>query len=89
MLEIYGTRGSISVSDGKLRIKLLYPPFEKLEHKKSAGNLYKPQLEHFSRCVDGKEETITPGIAGLRNIQIITAAYESARTGKAVSISTH
>ena len=56
------------------------------EKSESAGNLYKPQLEQFSRCLDGKEETIAPGMAGLKNIQVISAAYESARTGKIISI---
>jgi len=88
MLEIYGTNGSVIVSSGgewKLKTYLGDSVQEKL---KPHENLYKPQVEHFSRCIDGEAEPLAPGIAGLKNIQIISAAYESARTGQAVSVST-
>ncbi len=83
MLEIYGTKGSVWVSGGKLKVCVDDNLQEKSE---SAGNLYKPQLEHFSRCLGGEEDTIAPGMAGLKNIQVISAAYESARTGRIISI---
>jgi len=83
-LEIYGTKGSILVSGGKMKI---YINDEVREESRSAGNLYTALAEHFGRCMDGEEEPIAPGIAGLKNIQIISSAYESAKTGGVVSIS--
>jgi predicted dehydrogenase len=56
------------------------------EEFKPYGNLYTVQVEHFGRCIDGQEAPIAPGIAGLKNIQITSAAYESARTGSIVGL---
>jgi len=82
-LEIYGTKGSALVDGGKMKI---YIDGDVREESRPAGNLYTPLVEHFGRCMDDKEEPIAPGIAGLKNVQIISAAYESVRTGKVVSI---
>jgi predicted dehydrogenase len=83
MLEIYGTDASVFVTGGKMRLHTDDGVKEKSE---SSENLYKLQLEHFSRFVDGIEEAVSPGIAGLNNIQIISSAYESAKTGRIISI---
>ena len=82
-LEIYGTKGSILVSGGRMKI---YINDDVREESRSAGNLYTVLVEHFGRCMNGEEEPIAPGIAGLKNIQIISAAYESAKTGSAKGI---
>ena len=82
-LEIYGTKGSILVAGGKTKI---YVDDSVREESTPSENLYTALVEHFSRCIDGEEEPIAPGIAGLKNIQIISAAYESVRTGRTISI---
>lgn len=88
MLEVYGTKGSafVTVTSSQQWGSRIYIHDSVRSDLKPYENLYKPQVEHFSRCVSNKEETITPGIAGLKNIQVISAAYESARTGKFVSL---
>lgn len=49
--------------------------------------MYAAEIDHFSRCIiEGKEPEIS-GEAGLWNMKIISACYESAKTGKAVKIS--
>ena len=48
-------------------------------------DLYQYQFEAFARCVTEGEEPIVTGIDGLRTNQILAAAYESDRTGRAVS----
>ena len=83
MLEICGTKGSVFVSGGK--IKTCINDSVK-EEPMIGGNFYKMQVEHFSRFIAGEEEPIAPGIAGLKNIQIISAAYESVRTDRIISI---
>lgn len=45
------------------------------------------QTDYFSDCVINDRQPITPGEEGLRDIRIIEAIYESARTGKAVDLS--
>ncbi len=87
VLEIYGTDGGVWVyNDDGWKIKLttsdesqtVSSPFE---------DLYQYQFEHFARCVTEDEEPIVTGIDGLRTNQILAAAYESDRTGRAVSCS--
>jgi predicted dehydrogenase len=44
------------------------------------------QMEHFSECVQTGRQVRTPGEEGLRDIRIIQAIYDSAKTGKPVRI---
>jgi len=83
MLEIYGSKGTVLITGGKVRI---YIGDDVRELSGTSENLYTPQVEHFVRYINGKEDPVAPGMAGLKNIQIISAAYESARTGRIVSI---
>ena len=85
VLEVYGTDGWVWVyNDDGWKIKrstngdsqIINSPFE---------DLYQYQFEHFARCVTAGEEPIVTGIDGLRTNRILAAAYESDRTGKAVS----
>ncbi len=84
MLEIYGTKGTALVTGGSEWTLNLYLGDSTQEESKPYKNLYKLLLEHFSKCLEDKEGSITSGIAGLKNIQIISAAYESATTGRTV-----
>jgi len=83
MLEIYGSKGTVLITGGKVRI---YIGDDVRELSGTSENLYTLQVEHFVRYINGKEDPVAPGMAGLKNIQIISAAYESARTGRIVSI---
>jgi predicted dehydrogenase len=40
------------------------------------------QMDDFAICLKNKEESRIPGEMGLRDVQIISAIYDSARTGK-------
>jgi predicted dehydrogenase len=44
------------------------------------------EMDDFAQCVLQDKQTRTPGEEGLRDIRIIMAAYESARTGKPVKV---
>jgi predicted dehydrogenase len=44
------------------------------------------EMEHMSDCVTNNKEPLTPGEEGLRDMRIITAIYESARTGKTIKL---
>ena len=85
VIEIYGTDGWVWVyNDDGWKIKLssggesqiIESPFE---------DLYQFQFEHFARCVTQGEQPIVTGTDGLRTNAILAAAYESDRTGKAIS----
>lgn len=44
------------------------------------------QMDDFAICLKNKEKSRVAGEMGLRDVQIITAIYESARTGKKVKL---
>ena len=46
------------------------------------------QMDDFAQCVLNNREISVPGELGRRDMQIITAIYESTRTGKPVSVKT-
>jgi predicted dehydrogenase len=45
------------------------------------------EMEHMSDCVMNNKDPLTAGEEGLKDIRIIVAIYESAKTGKTVKIS--
>jgi predicted dehydrogenase len=45
------------------------------------------QMDDFANCVMNNKKSKVPGEMGLRDVKILTAIYESARTGKKVSLS--
>jgi predicted dehydrogenase len=47
---------------------------------------YISELSHFLACVRGDETVATSGIAGKRTLELILAARESSKTGKAVAL---
>jgi predicted dehydrogenase len=49
-------------------------------------NEFATEMDYFSDCVTNNKEIRTPGEEGLRDLKIIEACYEAARTGKAVKI---
>lgn len=44
------------------------------------------EMDHLSQCVMEDKEPLTPGEEGLRDITLIMAIYEAARTGKIVKV---
>jgi predicted dehydrogenase len=44
------------------------------------------EMDHMSQCVMENKEPLTPGEEGLRDIALMMAIYESARTGKTVKV---
>jgi predicted dehydrogenase len=44
------------------------------------------EMDHMSQCVMDNKEPLTPGEEGLRDIALMMAIYEAARTGKTVKV---
>jgi len=44
------------------------------------------EMDHMSQCVMQNTNPLTPGEEGLRDLKIMTAIYEAARTGKTVTL---
>ena len=82
VLEIYGTQGSlflgrdlrIVTTDGEEAEAVVFPDY------------YSGLLKNFADCVQGKAEPIASGMDGLRNIEVIAAAYQSGWEGRFVGI---
>lgn len=49
-------------------------------------DMFAAQLDDFARCVMEKRPSIVSGEEGLRDVRVMTAIYESIRTGRAVKI---
>jgi predicted dehydrogenase len=47
------------------------------------------EMDDFAQCVLQDKQSRTPGEEGLRDIKIMLAAYESAQTGKPVTLADH
>ena len=87
VIEIYGTDGWVWVyNDDGWKIKLSVNSESQLIESQFE-DLYQLQFEHFARCVMGEEQPIVTGADGLCTNRILAAAYESDRTGKAISCS--
>jgi predicted dehydrogenase len=44
------------------------------------------EMDFFAQCIREGKDPRTPGEEGLRDMRVITALYESAKTGKAVKV---
>lgn len=66
-------------SDGK---EIRYPEVDAL------GDYYQfaAEMDDFAQCILNNGPTKVPGEEGLRNVKIMMAIYEAARTGKTVSL---
>jgi predicted dehydrogenase len=67
------SRNQGSRSDGK---PLSFPPIDP----------FAAQLDDFARCIMEERPSIVSGEEGLRDVRVMTAIYESIRTGRAVRI---
>ena len=56
------------------------------EKKFDEKNHFAIEMDYFSDCIQNNKVPKTPGEEGLRDLRIITAIYEAARTGKTVSL---
>ena len=50
-------------------------------------NHFAGELDHFAECILNDTAPLTPGEEGLKDMRIITAIYEAARTGRTVTLS--
>jgi len=56
------------------------------ERQHPAIDQFQTEMDHFSGCIQDGTDTATPGEEGLRDLRIMMAIYESARSGKPVAL---
>jgi UDP-N-acetylglucosamine 3-dehydrogenase len=66
----------LTIEDEKETVQPRYPWQEPL----------KLELQHFARCVLGKEKPLITGIDGFKALQIAEAALKSSKTGKVIQL---
>lgn len=82
VLEIYGTKGSLFLGR---ELSLVTEKGEETEAI-TFPDYYSGLLTNFRDCVSGKSEPIASGLDGLRNIEVIEAAYLSGKEGRHISL---
>lgn len=99
-VEVFGSRGyayttgSVGQSSkGTLVARRLPEGSEDLSQMTEAEvpldldqNMYQAEFEAFGEAIESNAEPPVNGEVGLRNMKLITAAYQSARTGRIISV---
>ncbi len=81
-LEIYGSEGSIMIGSNGLRYQTKRSrEWVVVEKEKKTLDSIGKEVSHFVQCVQNEEQPIASGIDGLRALEVIEAAYESANQG--------
>jgi predicted dehydrogenase len=44
------------------------------------------EMDHMSECVTESKDPLTPGEEGLRDLKLMMAIYEAAKTGRTVKV---
>lgn len=57
-----------------------------LERELPTRDHFALEMDHMSQCVMDNKEPLTPGEEGLKDISLMMAIYEAARSGKAVKV---
>ena len=87
--RVYGTRGQLESEPlqgysgnrlfqvrGRERQEVQYEPV----------NHFAAEMDHLCQCIKNDQKPLAPGEEGLKDMKVIEAAYESARTGKPIKI---
>lgn len=88
--QLYGTRGfgqlfpTLVKDEGGRQSDDPSFPHPRADH--SPQSLYDDQLAYFVDCIRKEQTPVPGGLEGWTNMRVVDAAYESARTGKAVNI---
>ena len=91
-LRVDGTGGHLTMdTSSTIRVKRLGQPASELEYERErknfAGDCVFFLQRHFVDCMRSGREFESSGPDYLKNVRIVDAAYESARTGSAVRLS--
>jgi predicted dehydrogenase len=92
--QLYGVKGFAQLFPTRLevirkkeeRIEVIESGFEFPREEHCPQSLYDKQMRYFVACIEKKIIPVPGGMEGLVNMQVVDAAYESARTGKVVEV---
>jgi predicted dehydrogenase len=87
---IIGTRGSLAVPTMRLHVydrdedRSWFKPFRTRRETVTHADPLANQIEHFAAVIRGEAEPLVTCRDGLRNLRVVDAIVEAARTGRAV-----
>ncbi len=92
--QLYGTQGFGQLFPTKLELPnvkeetldLIDPGFEFPRAEHCPQSMYDAQMTYFIECIETGKTPVPGGLEGSVNIQVVDAAYESARTGNIVEL---
>ena len=90
-VQVFGTKGYARTFPTELRCEIggafgAYRPSMPPRKQQCDLPMYAAQMEHFIACVLGDERPAPDGRQGLVSMEVLEAAYRSARSGEAVSL---
>ena len=88
--RVVGTKGWLDMDPGSwyrgLRMKVRRGTGGIEELELPVRDHFALEMDHMSECVMENKEPLTPGEEGLRDIKLMMAIYESAKSGKTVKV---
>ena len=92
-----GTIGQSSLGKLTTYISEVEREYEAAQRREAAGikmeelsptpvNIYQTEIEDFAECIEKNLEPLNSGSEAIKNLKVVLAAYESAKTGKRVLI---
>jgi predicted dehydrogenase len=92
--QLYGSRGFGMIFPTHLelpdlqtqRVDVVDPGFQFPRRVHAPQEIYNRQMKAFAEAIASNSTPLPGGLEGLANMKVIDAAYESARTGKAIDI---
>ncbi|MCD6444494.1 Gfo/Idh/MocA family oxidoreductase [Candidatus Bathyarchaeota archaeon] len=85
-LKIYGSEGALAWPAWDNRVMVYKDGECRVIKTKPFSESFRAEIEHFATCIELDETPLTCGEEARRDLQLVLAAYESAKTGRIVRV---
>ena len=85
-LKIYGSEGALAWPAWDNRVMVYKDGECRVIKTKPFSESFRAEIEHFATCIELDETPLTCGEEARRDLQLVLAAYESAKTGRTVRV---
>ncbi len=87
VIEVFGEKGAVFIDyGGKSRFVVAGKPPVELDAPLPGGHRFDREIEHFVKCVLGEEQPQIGAEEGVKDMEVLWAAYESMKTGRVVRL---
>ncbi len=87
--RLYGTQGQLEAEPFQTyrgNRSWFTHNYNRQEIEYTPVNHFAAEMDHFADCIMNDKPVLTPGEEGMKDLKVITAAYESARTNKPAKV---